>query len=441
MKFSRPMKISLSLSLSALILVLGGIFRWQEHQRLEIIRASHALLVAEAAGVGITIDSTQPEANVRLTKYERKNNTNDVKKIVSEFIACAREMAARKKQLGLPDEAAEQRISEFIERMMALDAADLKSLITEVRTNSEVDSEARDILINLTISNLANGQALAALTLLTEFSDLFGGEEASEYMISSLLAKWAKDDPLAALDWVKKNVRRYPYISSDRNCNAMISGAAIYDPSFALKLIAELQVKDPDKAIQNIVAAATSPEQRTATLAALRQYFAAQPDEKAREAAIERLASNVAQDGFEAGSKWIENAGFTPEEITEIAASGLSYNSKSEDTGKWIEWIGKNLPPEQLYGNLYNQLRSWTANDYQAAGKWLAATPNGPTKNTSIRIYAETISEYHPEVAAQWAMTLPPGDHRESTLFLIYQKWPATDPAGKVAFSKLHGFN
>ena len=85
MKFSRPMKISLSLS--ALIFVLGGIFRWQEHQRLEIIRASHALLVAEAAGVGITLDSTQPEANMRLIKYERKNNTIDVKKIVSEYAA------------------------------------------------------------------------------------------------------------------------------------------------------------------------------------------------------------------------------------------------------------------------------------------------------------------------------------------------------------------
>jgi hypothetical protein len=81
-------------------------------------------------------------------------------------------------------------------------------------------------------------------------------------------------------------------------------------------------------------------------------------------------------------------------------------------------------------------IRRWTTHDYQAAGKWLGITPEGPTKNTAIASYAETVASYEPETAAQWALTLPPGTDRERTLKTIHRNWPKDDPEGAAAFAK-----
>lgn len=115
---------------------------------------------------------------------------------------------------------------------------------------------------------------------------------------------------------------------------------------------------------------------------------------------------------------------------------------KSEETGQWVEWVGQTLPAGQADPNIKNMVRQWTQDDYQAAGSWLATSPEGPAKNTAVRSYAETVSDYDPETAAQWAMTLPPGKDRETTLKAIYDNWPKKDPtaeAAAAAFAKEHG--
>jgi len=75
----------------------------------------------------------------------------------------------------------------------------------------------------------------------------------------------------------------------------------------------------------------------------------------------------------------------------------------------------------------------WTQSDFQATGAWLNTTPTGPLKNSAIRSYAETVSRYEPEAAAQWALTLPPGEDRDQTLNRIYKNWPKKDDASKAA--------
>jgi hypothetical protein len=122
-----------------------------------------------------------------------------------------------------------------------------------------------------------------------------------------------------------------------------------------------------------------------------------------------------------------------------VEISDLSYSVKCDESGKWIEWMGAKLPVEKSNDGIRNIMHNWTEKDYQAAGKWLASTPNGPTKYLSVRTYAETLAPFEPDSAAQWAMTLPPGKDREETLANIYEKWPTDDEAAKKAFAKLHG--
>jgi hypothetical protein len=293
----------------------------------------------------------------------------------------------------------------------------------------------------MSIMTFANDHPQAALTLLTESSDLYEGGWIGTHIISSSLAKWAKKDPLAALEWVRKNSEKFPDLNTDDAKRGLISGTAIQDPRLAFKLIGELGIKDNSNVISRIMRTARTPEERTATLAALREHLATIPDEKARteagRAAIGQLAGSVLQENFDNASKWIASSKLTPKEL-ESFADGL-FSSKTSESGQWIEWIGQNLPPEKAAQKIESLVSNWTRNDYQAAGKWLATAPEGPTKNAAIRSYAETVSRYEPETAAQWALTLPPGKNRDETLRNIYHNWPGGESAAKAAFAKEHG--
>ncbi len=434
------MRISIAISL--LILAVGAAVGWQDHQRLAAVKAEHAKLVAEAGKFGIVLDPANTEGGILITKRERENKEADAKKIAVEFIAFAKEMEAIEKSGNPPDEAMQQKTMAILERMMSLDAAQLKILIAEVRASTDLKNEMRQGLLAFAIMSLAEDHPQAALTVFTETSDLFKDGMMGTHVISSSLAKWAKDDPLAALEWVRKNGEKFPDLVNDQAKRGMISGAAANDPKLAFQLISELGLKDHSDAISSIISVAKTPEDRTATLGALRDYLVTLKDEQSRgnaaSNALRELARGVAGEGFEAGTKWIAAANLTKEELKNIT-SGLSNHAKPAETGQWIEWLGETFPNGESNHKIRSQVSNWTQSDYQAAGKWLATTPDGPVKNVSIRAYAETISRYEPETAAQWAMTLPPGNERDDTLKEIYSKWPKDDAAAKEAFKQQHG--
>lgn len=435
------MKISIALSL--LILALGSVLGWQELQRQATVRVDRDKRAAETAKVGTPLDPTQKEGGVRTTKREQQHEDKgaDTKITAAEVIRFVTEMEALEKKGGSPDEAMQQKINEFKDQMKALNPAQLKSLIAEVRANKDLTDQSREGIIGLAIMTLANDDPQAALALFTESSDRLKKEGAIKAAMSTALAKWAKDDPSAALGWVRANSTKFPDLVDDNTKSGIIAGAAENDPKLAFQLIAQLGLKDAEQAIRNIVNAPKNSEERTATLTALRAYLATLPAgemrDNASKNALRTLAQDAVGDGFEAGSKWIASAGPDLEWLVE--SSGLFSRFYREESGQWIEWIGVNLSVEKSKYGISKMVRNWTENDYEAAGKWLAATPAGPTKTIAIRSYAETVASYEPETAAQWAMTLPPGQDREETLQNIYQKWPANDEAAKEAFKKLHG--
>ena len=437
------MKISIALSL--LILALGSVLGWQDHQRHATLGAVYDRLVAEAAHAGITLDRTQTEHGMRQTKRERERerekNEVDAKNAAAELIAFAKELEAMEKKGLRSYKAIQAKSLKFSDSVMSLNVAQLKLIIAEICASPELTKESQRVLISFPIMRLANHYPQTALAVLTESPDFLKEYGMGKGATSTSLAKWAKDDPAAALEWVRANSAKFSDLVDDDAKCGMLSGTAVSDPQLAFKLIAELGLKDRAKAIGNIANAAKNPEERTATLTALRAYLTTLPEGEMRDQtskwALQSLAQAAVSEGFEAGSKWIASTGPNLENLVE--SSDLFYRNHREESGKWIEWIGVNLPAEKSRGGISTMVRRWTENDYQAAGKWLAATPDSPSKNISIRYYAETVAKHEPESAAQWAMTLPPGQDRDETLKNIYQKWPGNDDAAKQAFRKSHG--
>jgi hypothetical protein len=437
------MKISITASI--LILLVAALYGIPNYQRLTVVRQSHAKLVAEAAQLGISPDPSNPADPVRITKRRRGNKEAEAKLAAAEYIAFSKEREAIEKNGDPLDEARQKRMLEIMDRMMSLDSAQLKILITELRASKELKDESRQRLIGFSIMTLANNHPQAALSLLTESEDLFKDDGMGKHLVSSSLVKWAKDDPLAAFEWVKKNSEKFPDLFTDKAKRDLISSAAVSDPELAFKLIGRMEIKEIDSSIYDIIRVAKTPEERTATLAALREHLKTLPDEDIRDrssnSAMRVFATQIAKEEYDTGSKWITQSNLTPAEL-DYFSRALCTSNQNGEKGQWIEWIGKNIPSENSEEQIHYFVRSWTENDFQAAGKWLATTPAGPTKNTSIRSYAETVSHYEPETAAQWALTLPPGQDRDETLQEIYDNWPKNDDAAKQAasaFAKEHG--
>ncbi|MEI6654381.1 MAG: hypothetical protein WCP45_06405 [Verrucomicrobiota bacterium] len=435
--------MKLPLAVAVVILVVGASLIGFDYQRLVAVRASHAQLVAEAATLGIAIDPSHPAEPVRIAKHERENREQGPALTAAEFIAFALEMeASEQKNGGRTSDEMQQRVTEFIDRLMALSPVQLKALIAEVRNDKELKSETRQNFIGFSIMTLANDHPQTALALFTESSDLFKDGKMGGQVVASSLARWAKIDPMAALAWIRKNSATYAELITEDTKRGMIFGAAVQYPKLAFKLLGELDLKDPDNAVQGIVGAARTAEERTTALAGLRLYLATLNDGKAisdtANKAVFVLARGVAQDGFAAGSQWLTTANLTPAEL-EAFAEGLNGAISNDDTGPWIEWLGSSLPLAQATAKIRGFVGNWAQNDCQAAGKWLGTLPDGFTKNTSVRAYAESVSRYDPEVAAQWALTLPAGKDRNETLISIYQNWPSNDAAGAAAFAKQYG--
>ena len=321
------MKISIAVSI--LILLVAALIGVPGHQRLVTVRESHAKLVATAAQLGVSIDPTHPDDPVRVTKRERENKEADAKLAAAEFIAFAREMEAMQKKGSPPDEAMQKKIMEFMERMMSLDSAQLKILIAEVRASRDIKDEMRQGLIGFSIMTLANDHPQAALALLTESSDLFKSDGIGSHVISSSLAKWAKDDPMAALEWVRANSAKFPDLITDEAKSGLISGTAAQDPKLAFKLIGELGLKDASPAINSIAQAAKTPAERTATLTALREYAATLPDEEARAEAVEPAMRRICPDHREGGLR-IRHS---------VDRLGQAHCDRARKIRRWIEWI------------------------------------------------------------------------------------------------------
>lgn len=439
--------MKMPIAISLLILAVGTMISWNDGSRLAEVKARHDKLAEEARQQGIFPDKIHETAGGPPPKRDRESQgrkkEDEARATAKEAIAFAKEMAAIRKSGEAPDSDMQKRMRDFMQRMISLDASQIKTLVAEVSASDELEEEARQGLLRFAIMTLSEEHPQAALAIFTESSELLGKQ--SRRVVSSALASWAKTDPSAAVDWFRKNGEKFPDIATDDTKLGIIGGAAASDPKEAFSLIAELGMKDPRIAIDTIASTQQTPEARTATLAALRAYLANLPDEKARKDAgaspFSSLASGMAREGISQATQWVDKANLTEDELVAFS-KGLGHDVKKSETGQWVEWLGSKLPADKGDRQIRWMIGNWTQNDYLAAGTWLASTPEGPAKVSSTRAYAEAVAKYEPETAEQWAMTLPAGDSRQETLKNIYSNWPKKDEADKAAaedFAGKHG--
>ncbi len=412
-------------ALFVLILTLGAGLSWSDSQRFAAVRKHHTQLVAQAVAIGISPEPSHRDDSFRASKHDRETQKVTAIEVLTEFTAFVKDMKASGKTLDSLGEAGEQGLEKMMARVDSLDPAQMKILIAEACAAKDCEEGLREYLLDHALSRLAEDDPQKALALFAELPDLLkDSTDQKGSLVWSSLHKWAKGDPTAAVEWVRKNAAKFPERVTRGATEGVIAGIAATDPKLAFKVYDELGCTPGGMELYNIVTAAETPENWTVTLSAIRDYFATSPQGKRSQELMSNFTGNLARKGFTPSTEWIAGAGLTPAEL-ETTANSLILYIKPRETGQWVEWVGKQLPTGKSEGAIREMVEVWTQRDYQAAGKWLATTPASPTKNAAIRSYAETVSKYDPTTATQWAMTLPPGPDRDKTLKHIQDHPPA----------------
>ncbi len=281
------MKIPLILSI--LILAIGSFWGNREYRTLSVLREKHRLVCQEAIALGVSTDLSKPLTLGNAFARDRGDSDKKVKDFANELAALAKEMKEIEKNGKGPDSAMQKRIMEMMDGMFSLSSSECKRLIAEVRDRTDIDNEMRKNMIESTIMMLAQQHPETALAIFTESSDLMKDSQISEYALSSSLSQLAKDQPLAALEWIKKNAEKHPDLVSDDAKRAVVSGTALNDIGLAFQLADELKL-DPDKHsyFYHIAQVADTPEKQAEVLAALRKQTANMADKEKSRSTIAR---------------------------------------------------------------------------------------------------------------------------------------------------------
>ncbi len=434
--------MKISIALSVIILAIGLAAGLMHQNQLTVLRQDREQLAAQAVKLGIHAESSNQSGQPKITKRQREDRDNQTRSVSSQVTAFARAMELHEKNGGDSDAEFQKQGMELMDRMMALDPEQLKLVIDSLRNDQALSEDTRRNMIGFSIMMMAEDHPAAALSLFTASADLMDDSDMGQQVIVTSLGKWAKEDPHGALAWIQENSKNHPDFAADDAKCSVLAGAAQTDAKMAFKLLSEMGLKEMPGAIQSITEAGKTPQERAAILSAFRDHLSAISDpaerDAQREEALGGLARTITGESFDSVTKWVSTQNLTPEESDQFMG-GISYDTTKAETGKWIEWMSKTLPPEKLDERVGDLVGQWTQQDYLAAGKWLSVEPEGPAKTAAVKSYAETVAEYEPQVAAQWAMTMPAGQEREDTLRSIYENWPNKDAARKAAFAAEHG--
>lgn len=436
--------MKLSIILTVAILALAGFFGWQGEQRASHARIIHLQLLKEATSLGMRMEGEGDKRHlVSMKRTVREDKERVARDFAKEFIAFAKEIDVIEKDGGQPDPEVMKHAMQMMNRMFDFDSSQMRIVIGELREAKDLKDETRKGLLTFAIMGMTNDHPQAALALLTESSDLLENKFMGEHMVSQALGKWAEDDPMGAMRWIKENEKKFPDLITEQTKTGLLTGAARENPKLAFELADELNIET--RSVMGIIAdAAQTDEQRTAVLALIRERFSGEENENKKQNAISSLTSySFVQDrSVEQATAWLDGANLSAKEM-DAAVSSLGDSIQKSDTGKWIEWIDQsNASEEVAKQTIRNMAGRWTEADYVAAGEWLAAAPEGKAKQAAVAGYVVKVYPYEPEVAMQWAQTMPAGEVRDEVFEAIYERLPRNTEAEKEAakaFAEQHG--
>ncbi len=427
-----------------LLLAALACLGWRNQQRLGQLRADHEQLATRAASHGIVLDPAAPHGGNRRTKRPRPDRVENVRRAAAGLVAYAADLPALEKMSA--DEK-RRRVLMETERILSLDGAELKILITKLQVATGMDAGTRNYFIRFAIVKLIKNYPQDALAILLETPELDPpdfGHYTPQNLLSSAMREWARLDSHAALACLREHGEGLPETTARNLQNALMDGAATSDPQLALQLYGEFE-SDSYQLSRFIGTNCGTPGERLAFLAAWREWFAMLPQEEARKYDPDRSFATLVFGGegerpvsFKDGIESIQRSNITPEELDILTRSNFSQFARPEEVGEWFEWLEKSWPEEYARKCEADLLSGYDTS--VAAAEWLMKQPDSPRRREMVgECVSEAFTQNH-ETGLRLAMSLPEGEQRRDALKAIQAAliWEG-DREGAAVFAKEHG--
>ena len=400
-----------------------------QQERLTKLETQWVLLSEKAEEYGVSTDVKEDYASSRLShRSSAGDQVKDVDALVDRFVILTRDIDASADEEKLETE--KQRMQLF-EELTELSGAEMKRLIEKIRVDTSMKDSLKKEVIMASIMILSEKEPEASLALVLEIQDDFfkKSDSSLKYAIGTVVAQFAKQDPQAAVAWLKAHEEEIGGVSDEMRSQVLReAGSSLKE---AASIISDLEFKNEDLAFRAIAQRVTAEN-----VSEFFQIIRAE-DGVSRDALMSLAQSPFSKD-VEKAIAFLEGGNLTANEQKEFF-KGLNYYDQKENVKGWLNWMVESRVLSSTVSQ--NLLRGWTRDDFRASGEWINTLEKGSQRNQAVGTYARTLAEHEPAAAATWVESLPEGAQRDRLRTDVYRHWEKKNPVAASAYAKRHGIS
>lgn len=311
--------------------------------------------------------------------------------------------------------------------MMQRAPESLLSGVMETRTGQEKnDDSERDDGVAMAAFRFWAGHDLSAAMAYFEknLSTLPPGKQAEA--AKGLARELVKQDPAAAFAWIKG----LPKENQAQVAHGAFQTLSHVDSESALRfLVSEKDLPNREELAEQLAKgwAATKPEEALAWAKGLPEDLTAR--------AVVGAMSHLAAKDFDAAIR--ETGGLAPAQqdaaLYALAPKVNTDPGRVTDVLRLVETAAEG-PGRAVAAR--NAVQQWTAQDPEAASAWVAAQPDGPTRDAAIVGFgrAAVASKSDAEAGLEWTAAISNPGERKNGLDQNVKSWSEYDPAAARAW-------
>ncbi len=378
------------------------------------------------------------------TGRPRSAGANDTRSLLGGLLAFAKELDASsdKDDLATLDTRRDAML-DWQRRLTGLEPGQMKDLIAGILSAPELGEESRQSLLRLLLESLTERHPLEALGIISSDPALIGDPGWKMRITSDAMVRGAGEAPEEVIRWYEDHPGAFSDQEKDIITDRVLRALGQTDPELAFGMIKGLGIQNIEYATGAIASSARTLDQASESLAAFREHLPAfgnpEAQDNLRFGVNRTLITNSFSHGFDEAVDWIGKAGFSQKELADYIFR-VRRHVRQEEAPRWLGWIDETISDRAVVSQVIPELvGDWTQTDYKAAGDWLESQPDSAVKTSAVRSHALTLARHQPDAAARWAMTMPTGEDRTSTLKMVVDRWRTIDAAAADAFASQHG--
>jgi hypothetical protein len=308
---------------------------------------------------------------------------------------------------------------------------DSEDLLTQLRRKLALSNSPNDITTALT--ELAQSNPRQAI----EFAERLGrtGTEKLTFL-SAVLRIWAEHDPQRAWDWSLQQGHRLEVPGETSLVATALEATAVSNPRVVLSSVKELLAKNDETtgfSSQEVSYFAIDALIKSGHIdlaqSAVDEWLQTNAGEKIGNAAIERLAVQIAEKSPQQAATWLEKLPAT--EGRNFAAATLAASWASSDPKGAMTWASSLDANSGRLDAMQRAFNRWAESNRVEAANWLEKNEADPISDRLIYSFVSdsTLAHSNPKVAVQWAELINDETMRAQSVEQVAAAWGATDAA------------